>query len=247
MHLAAARTATDAHSRNRCLLDAASAAVDGGRRDAAALAARARRVAAALRNPVHEGRAVHIQRTILLRSGRATAPDREFVDAFCLLGVPGLAASAALTEAAIAWRLRDAGATRELAMTAAGSWGESPRGDAARALAAAAGEPLDDATLRRCQDSASHRLPPAVGAQALALLCLARPHWRDSLRAARAALRIPRQIRDRGAIREILCLAEADAILRDESDESQHRRCSARATPCADAPGRRVPSSADPP
>ena len=46
---------------------------------------------------------------------------------------------------------------------------------AARALAAAAGEPTDDAILRRCRAAAKRSLAPAVGIQVLALLALATP------------------------------------------------------------------------
>jgi serine/threonine protein kinase len=213
LHLRAARQSRDAHGRARCLLDAATAAVECRPADALEYALRARHIAEGLRNAVQEGRAIQIARAAIVRSGAAATPDREFVTATARLGFAGLAAGAALTEAVIAWRSGDAASCRELAMAAARTWGAAPLGDLARSLAAAAGEPIDDATLRRCRSAAVRVLPPAVGMQLLALVCSARPSWRARLRREFASLKLPTKDADTNRVRETMSIRDAESIL----------------------------------
>lgn len=97
-------------------------------------------------------------------------------------------------------------------MTAAKSWGAAPTAAIARALAAAAGEPQDDAALQRCVDSALQKLPPAVAMQVLALVAVARPAWCARLRPTFDEIRLPPRDRDEIRIREVMPLRDARTI-----------------------------------
>jgi hypothetical protein len=189
------------------------AAVECRPREAMSLAGRAAQIARVHRNPGHEGRALLVVRTAMHRTGAAIAPDTEFVDAAARIGLPSLAAGAALTEAAIAWSTGDAGSCRQLAMAAAAARGSAPAGDLARALASAAGEALDDAVLQRCRTCATQSMPPAVGLQALALIAIARPQWLAVLQRDARTLRLPRSDRDVQRIREVTSVAGAWRLL----------------------------------
>ncbi len=212
-HLEAAHRARGPHPRARCLLDAATAAVESDPKLALRLAERARRIASRVRNAVHEGQALVVLRRAAMRRRMPLAPDIEFVEAAQQLGLPTLVVSAAFGEAAIAWRGRDFKTARRLASAAGHSAGASPVGDFARALAAAAGERSDDATLRRCFESAIARLPVAVGMQTLALLGVARPAWRAELRRQFEALPLKHSDDDAARIREILSIDEARSLV----------------------------------
>nr|MBK7065617.1 hypothetical protein [Deltaproteobacteria bacterium] len=93
------------------------------------------------------------------------------------VGVGGLYAMAALTEAAVAWRGGDARAARELAMAACREWSAAGRRwapDMARALALACGaeaQPEEVTTLMR---EALACPVPTAGLQVLALLAVGR-------------------------------------------------------------------------
>lgn len=211
-HLEAVRRARGLNARARCLLDAATAAVEEDTNLAPRLAERAQRIAMRTRNGVHEGQALVILRRASMRRRATVAPDGEFVEAVQRLGLPTLVVSAALGEAAIAWRGRDLPATAKFAACAISAAGTSPVRDVACALAAAAGNTVDDATLRGCADSAVARMPVAVGMQTLALLVVARPPWRAELRPRFEALRLKRGDHDESRIREILSIEEVRSI-----------------------------------
>lgn len=212
LHLDAARLAPDADARLRCLLDAAVAAVEGDSPEARDLAERAQEEAAALRNPVAEGRALELERTIHLQRGTARAPYTELVEVSRRLGYPGLTAGIAFTEAAIAWRLGRRAAAARLAGLAASIDGPSPRGMLARALGAAARGGLPSAEVRQCEASLGS-LPPTVALQVLALLAVACPGSRTRLRRLARPLRFRRSVLAAPHVREVLSVEEAKAIL----------------------------------
>ncbi|TAK31526.1 MAG: serine/threonine protein kinase [Myxococcaceae bacterium] len=163
-------------SRLSSMVAAASALLEGFHPERALeLAAQARAIAAESRLTYLEARACWIERAALYRLDRTTTPDLALVESVRAVGVGGLYAMAALTEAAVAWRGGDARAARELAMAAYREWSAAGRRwapDMARSLALACGaeaQPDEATTLTR---EALACPVPTAGLQVLALLAV---------------------------------------------------------------------------
>nr|MBK7070576.1 protein kinase [Deltaproteobacteria bacterium] len=104
-------------------VNAASAAMECFRLDdARSLAEEARRAAARCRHPYYEARAEWILRAVAYRTGRATSPDLELLDAVSSVGLRDVAALLCMNEAAVAWRAGDAETARSLSARALRQW-----------------------------------------------------------------------------------------------------------------------------
>jgi len=197
-HLASVELDTLPASRLSSMVAAASALLEGFHPERALeLATQARGTAAASRLTYLEARACWLERAALYRLDRAGAPDLSLVETLRAVGVGGLYALAALTEAAVAWRCGDAQTARGLAMAACREWSAAGRRwapDMARALALACGaeaQPEEVATLTR---EALACPVPMAGLQVLALLAVGR-HPVDAVSAeeiARLAALMPK-------------------------------------------------------
>jgi len=177
-HLASVELDRLPASRLSSMVAAASALLEGFHPERALdITAQARSIAAASRLTYLEARACWIERAALYRLDRTTTPDHALVESVRAVGVGGLYAMTALTEAAVAWRGGDARAARELAMAACREWSAAGRRwapDMARALALACGavaQPDEVTTLTR---EALACPVPTAGLQVLALLAVGR-------------------------------------------------------------------------
>lgn len=104
-HLRALPLKEGAADRLSTMLNAASAYLEAQRLDEAfRWATEAHALAAERRAALFEARATWILRCVAYRTGQASEPDMELVDAMALVGAPMVEAPVCLTEAAIAWR-----------------------------------------------------------------------------------------------------------------------------------------------
>jgi len=173
-HLASVALDPLAASRLSSMLAAASALLEGFHPERALdLAAAARSTAAESRLTYLEARACWIERAALYRLDRTTTPDIALVESVRAVGVGGLYAMVALTEAAVAWRGGDARTAHDLAMAACREWSAAGRRwapDMARSLAlACGGEALPGEVARLASEALACPVPMA-GLQVLALL-----------------------------------------------------------------------------
>ncbi len=185
-------------ARLEALLSAASATFENWIPERALeLAGQARAVASSMRLPYFEARASWIERASLYRLGRLDRPDDELFQCVRKLGIDGLQASVALTEAAIAWRAGETEAGREFAMEAYGIWARMGRRwapDMARALAIACGSPSLPGETEALAGEALACPVVAAGVQVLGLLAAAKclPSNVSSAEAERLAETVPR-------------------------------------------------------
>ncbi|APR78762.1 serine/threonine protein kinase [Minicystis rosea] len=199
------------------LLRSASCQMEAFELDAAAAVARdvldhARRY----RLPFHEASAERILRSVAYRTGAATAPDLELLEAARNLGVGEWEAMLTLNEAAVARRAGDVSLARDLAQRAVRAWaaiGEVSSGALlASALAVACGAEASPNEISMSVERALESPAPRLGVQTLGLLALARrtPPF-ESARLEALLAKIPTAIWDYRL--EVLSIREAlDAI-----------------------------------
>jgi len=220
----AAQVAPTVTGRLSALLNAASSMLEAlDLEHCRAVAGRARDLARSCRHPLFEGRADWLMRAACYRAGVEQVPDVELVDALERVGSGAQAALAALTEAAIAWRLGDQALTIELADRAARNWTGNNKMSGivlARALKAAATRGLVDQGIEPdeleplCRQAISlARAEPVLGAQALALLSTAGAVIPDEGRRLMASLRADPSLAGRGEQRQVLTPDEIFAAL----------------------------------
>ena len=166
-------------------VNAASAAMECFRLDdARSLAEEARRAAARCRHPYYEARAEWILRAVAYRTGRATSPDLELLDAVSSVGLRDVAALLCMNEAAVAWRAGDAETARSLSARALRQWsltGWVPGLALVQPLAMLCGEAVDAEEERLLVGRAKALPLSRVAVQSLALLAKARPRRRRAL------------------------------------------------------------------
>jgi hypothetical protein len=177
-HLASAALDALPASRLSSMVAAASALLEAFLPERALdLAEQARSIAAASRLTYLEARASWVERAALYRLDRATTPDLALVESMRAVGVGGLYAMTALTEAAVAWRGGDALTAHGLAMAACREWSAAGRRwapDMARALALACGGKAQPGEVETLTREALGCPVPMAGLQVLALLALGR-------------------------------------------------------------------------
>lgn len=228
-HEERAREAEHPLVRVQALANAAVSWIDAG--DLPRARRTAERGLAALgtrRAPVFEATLTLAQRAADHRSGAPLAPDLELADAAEALGVASVAGHLLLTEAALAYRAGDGPTATALARRSATRWRASGGADPPGALLADAlamasslpGAPADgDDPTERLVGRALACPLPAIRAQALALLCRARPPLRTRLRGPIAeAVRLAADADRSRALyerREVLSLSEAEAETAD--------------------------------
>jgi hypothetical protein len=184
--------------------------------EATAWAAEALALARRCRHAYFEGRAEWLLRCLDYRTGRASTPDRDLVEASASVGVPELEGLVCMNEAAVAWRAADLPAARALAEQAYRRL--APTGERLVALLVgslmiACGATLPAADVSALVARALQCAAPGVGIQALGLLAPsgllgARPD--DAAIAALAAL-VPARFWDERM--EVLSVREALARL----------------------------------
>ena len=130
-----------------------------------------------------EARAHVFRRSALYRLGRATTVDTGLVEGLVALDDASALGVDCLNEAAVAWRAGDRAEGRRLATLAVAGYRRAHHGDGellARCLAAACGEPLEEAEVLRLASQALVSDVPTIGAQALGLLACGPglPDWR---------------------------------------------------------------------
>jgi hypothetical protein len=170
--------------------------------DAAARVAEGSTLARRCRHALLEARAAWLSRCIAHRAGRAdlAGPDWELVEAASRLGSPHIEGLIGVAEAAIARRLGDLSATRDLARRAHRTFRGTghPIGSLlAGALLVAAGEAMSPEGVGVFMERALACPVPSVGLQALALLAEGGAPFHanaDALLAMAAA--VPRQFWD---------------------------------------------------
>jgi len=219
LHREAAALAEGPVTRLWAEVDAAVALLEDLRYDEAAeLAARAAHDAAEARLARLETRAEWVLRCVGLRTGRATAPDWELVEAsYDADGGPGLG-QVAFNEAAIAWRAGNRDAAADLARRARDAWtrtGFRPGRIVASALLAGVdGETPPD--LDGLAADAIALSSPGLAIQAGALLALADPARAAALHAALAERIGTVPSARRAAVLDILSVDEAERALKGE-------------------------------
>ena len=199
LHVEAARQEAWVTTRIEATIAAASAWMEGFRHGEAEVWARSGlALAEGCRHPYHAARAEWILRSMAYRTGAASAPDHELVDAVAALGVLDAEALVCLTEAAVAWRVGRWSEGRALAMRVhriwtptAWTWGAM----LARCLALACGDEAAKDEVKALAASAGACHLPRIGLQALGLLGELFPEARDEWRVAAEALAatVPRE------------------------------------------------------
>jgi Tfp pilus assembly protein PilF len=214
IHDRAEEEAPTPHLRLAALLAAGSAWLEAqALSQAAERAEQALRIARETRHALAEARAERILRAAAYRSGVATTPDEELIEAVSGLGNANLEAMVILTEAAIAWRAGDSARATTWADRARILWagiGEEASAALAHALAAVNGHRLSPTDVDRLAAAASRCSEPGIAAQILALLARAVPERRDALLAESHRRLATASTIERGGRREILSLPSGE-------------------------------------
>lgn len=151
---------------------------------ARSLAREARVLAERGRHPLHEARAELVERMASYRLGELTEPDEAWVELVADLGVAPLEASAALNEAAVAWRAGRRTLAARLAARAEPHWRSMRHvhpADLARSLALACGAPARPGEVREIAARAADCDVAGLGVQSLALLVASGAAAREAL------------------------------------------------------------------
>lgn len=151
---------------------------------ARSLAREARALAERGRHPLHEARAELVERMALYRLGELTEPDEEWVDLVADLGVAPLEASAALNEAAVAWRAGRQDVAARLAARAEQHWRSMRHvhpADLARCLSLACGTSARPGEAGELAARALGCDIAGLGVQSLALLVVSGVAAREAL------------------------------------------------------------------
>ncbi|MFI5402994.1 MAG: hypothetical protein ACHQ1G_08670, partial [Planctomycetota bacterium] len=204
--------AADPVSRVSSLTSRVDALTDDHRLDEAMEAAQeALRAMAAVRDPTAEAGLLCSRRSIEYRLGVADAIDADLPDIVGRTGVREMEAPAALTEAAVAWRLGNPGVARRFAARAARLWTELGMPHIAvlpRALLIANSPDAGEAEVLDLAAKCASCPLPGVVVQTLGLLAIARPDLGSALVIPDAVLKaLPR--RTWGVRREVLSVTEA--------------------------------------
>jgi len=202
-------------------LNGASARMEGfDHVEAAAWAAEAQGLARTCRNPYFEGRAEWLLRCIAYRTGRASTPDSDLVEASARVGVPELEGLVCMNEAAVAWRAADLPAALALAERAYRRL--APTGEPLVALLVgslmiACGATLPATEVSALVERALHCLVPGVGIQALGLFAPSGllPAWPGEEAIASLAALVPERFWDQRM--EVLSVQESLSLLKHPS------------------------------
>ncbi len=161
-------------ARMAAMLRSASALLEAFRyADAMKMAKAAQRLAAEYRNPLWEGRAEWVLRSVQYRTGQTSGADTEFIEAVKLVGTDDLEALVCLNEAAAAMRMNELSFACELAERAATNWRTLGRPYAtmlARAVAIACGATVQQDELDTLIARARECTGIGIGIQTLGLL-----------------------------------------------------------------------------
>lgn len=199
------------------LLNAASALLEVPDLDRSEeLGERALQLLQSTRHPFYEARARWVLRAVRYRRDDDCAVDREFVAAVRRLSSPLLEAPISLNEAALAWRRGDSPLALTLATRAADLWRDAKMEWPARvaaALALACTPAPDEGVAEGLCNGAVDAPVPALAAQALGLVALALPQWRERLAEPLRQLAESIPAGERAHRREVLAIEEAMKVV----------------------------------